>query len=232
MKFYPDGKVPEQPHLYFIYGAGGTGKTSLLNQFEGKKLLISFDLSTNVVLGRKDTDVGMLEESDKEVIQEKVDEILEYAVANKDKYEILCLDNMSALQNLVLENIDGKSRDGRQNYQKLQLWFREKGMYLRNSGLTVLATAHEIDNKGNLDKGRYSPDMNDKTFNAFTSTFDFVGRLYKKDGKRWIDCDPETGNQGKNRINDRTLIPAGELLEQKKETEEKKEKEVEEHEHN
>ena len=124
LKFYPDGKVPEQPHLYFIYGAGGTGKTSLLNQFEGKKLLISFDLSTNVVLGRKDTDVGMLEESDKEVIQEKVDEILEYAVANKDKYKILCLDNMSALQNLVLENIDGKSRDGRQNYQKLQLWFR------------------------------------------------------------------------------------------------------------
>ena len=125
LKFYPDGKVPEQPHLYFIYGAGGTGKTSLLNQFEGKKLLISFDLSTNVVLGRKDTDVGMLEESDKEVIQEKVDEILEYAVANKDKYEILCLDNMSALQNLVLENIDGKSRDGRQNYQKLQLWLSQ-----------------------------------------------------------------------------------------------------------
>lgn len=227
LKFYPDGKVPEQPHLYFIYGAGGTGKTSLLNQFEGKKLLISFDLSTNVVLGRKDTDVGMLEESDKEVIQEKVDEIIEYAVANKDKYEILCLDNMSALQNLVLENIDGKSRDGRQNYQKLQLWFREKGMYLRNSGLTVLATAHEIDNKGNLDKGRYNPDMNDKTFNAFTSTFDFVGRLYKNGKERLIDCDPATGNQGKNRIDDRTLIPAGDLL--KKETEENKENEVEKH---
>lgn len=103
-------------------------------------------------------------------------------------------------------------------------------MYLRNSGLTVLATAHEIDNKGNLDKGRYSPDMNDKTFNAFTSMFDFVGRIYKKDGSRWIDCDPEQGNQGKNRIDDRTLIHAEDLL--KKETEEKKENEVKEHEHN
>ena len=126
-----------------------------------------------------------------------------------------------------MENIDGKSRDGRQNYQKLQLWFREKGMYLRNSGLTVLATAHEIDNKGNLDKGRYNPDMNDKTFNAFTSTFDFVGRLYKNGKERLIDCDPATGNQGKNRIDDRTLIPAGDLL--KKETEENKENEVEKH---
>lgn len=214
--------------MYFVYGAGGTGKTSLLNQFKGKKLLFSFDMSTNVVLGREDTDIAVIEEHDKENIQDLVKETLENAVESK-KYDVICLDNMSALQNLVLENIDGKSRDGRQNYQKLQLWFRQRGMYLRNSGLTVLATAHEIDNKGNLDKGRYSPDMNDKTFNAFTSMFDFVGRIYKKDDKRWIDCDPETGNQGKNRIDDRTLIPAGELLEPKKETEENKENEVEKH---
>ena len=72
--------------------------------------------------------------------------------------------------------------------------------------------------------------MNDKTFNAFTSTFDFVGRLYKNGKERLIDCDPATGNQGKNRIDDRTLIPAEDLL--KKETKEKKEKEVKEHEHN
>lgn len=224
MKIYFNGEAPKQPYLYFVYGAGGTGKTSLLNQFKGKKLLFSFDMSTNVVRGREDTDIAVIEESDKENIQDLVEKTIENAVESK-KYDVICLDNMSALQNLVLENIDGKSRDGRQNYQKLQLWFRQRGMYLRNSGLTVLATAHEIDNKGNLDKGRYSPDMNDKTFNAFTSMFDFVGRIYKKDGKRWIDCDPETGNQGKNRIDDRTLIPAEDLL--KKETKtEKKENEV------
>lgn len=216
MKIYFNGEIPKQPYMYFVYGAGGTGKTSLLNQFKGKKLLFSFDMSTNVVLGREDTDIAVIEEHDKENIQDLVKENLEYAVESK-KYDVICLDNMSALQNLVLENIDGKSRDGRQNYQKLQLWFRQRGMYLRNSGLTVLATAHEIDNKGNLDKGRYSPDMNDKTFNAFTSMFDFVGRIYKKDGSRWIDCDPEQGNQGKNRIDDRTLIHAEDLLEVKEE---------------
>lgn len=226
MKIYFNGEIPKQPYMYFVYGAGGTGKTSLLNQFKGKKLLFSFDMSTNVVLGREDTDIAVIEEHDKENIQNLVEENLENAIKSK-KYDVICLDNMSALQNLVLENIDGKSRDGRQNYQKLQLWFRQRGMYLRNSGLTVLATAHEIDNKGNLDKGRYSPDMNDKTFNAFTSTFDFVGRIYKKDGKRWIDCDPETGNQGKNRIDNRTSMKAEDLL--KKETEEKKENEVEKH---
>ncbi|MDU7057865.1 MAG: AAA family ATPase [Ligilactobacillus salivarius] len=221
MKIYFNGEIPKQPYLYFVYGAGGTGKTSLLNQFKGKKLLFSFDMSTNVVLGREDTDIAVIEEHDKENIQNLVEETLENAIKSK-KYDVICLDNMSALQNLVLENIDGKSRDGRQNYQKLQLWFRQRGMYLRNSGVTVLATAHQIDNGGSLGNGRFSPDMNDKTFNAFTSMFDFVGRIYKKDGSRWIDCDPEQGNQGKNRIDDRTLIHAEELLEVKE-----NEKEVE-----
>lgn len=221
MKIYFNGEIPKQPYLYFVYGAGGTGKTSLLNQFKGKKLLFSFDMSTNVVLGREDTDIAVIEEHDKENIQNLVEETLENAIKSK-KYDVICLDNMSALQNLVLENIDGKSRDGRQNYQKLQLWFRQRGMYLRNSGVTVLATAHQIDNGGSLGNGRFSPDMNDKTFNAFTSMFDFVGRIYKKDGSRWIDCDPEQSNQGKNRIDDRTLIHAEELLEVKE-----NEKEVE-----
>lgn len=221
MKIYFNGEIPKQPYLYFVYGAGGTGKTSLLNQFKGKKLLFSFDMSTNVVLGREDTDIAVIEEHDKENIQNLVEETLENAIKSK-KYDVICLDNMSALQNLVLENIDGKSRDGRQNYQKLQLWFRQRGMYLRNSGVTVLATAHQIDNGGSLGNGRFSPDMNDKTFNAFTSMFDFVGRIYKKDGSRWIDCDPEQGNQGKNRIDDKTLIHAEELLEVKE-----NEKEVE-----
>lgn len=216
MKIYFNGEIPKQPYLYFVYGAGGTGKTSLLNQFEGKKLLFSFDMSTNVVFGRADTDIAVIEEHDKENIQNLVEETLENAIKSK-KYDVICLDNMSALQNLVLENIDGKSRDGRQNYQKLQLWFRQRGMYLRNSGVTVLATAHQIDDGGSLGNGRFSPDMNDKTFNAFTSMFDFVGRIYKKDGSRWIDCDPEQGNQGKNRIDDRTLIHAEDLLEVKEE---------------
>ena len=226
MKFYENGEIPKQPYLYFVYGAGGTGKTSLLNQFEGKKLLMSFDQSTNVVRGREDTDVGILEQKDGPIIQELVRDMVSRAVDSK-KYDVICLDNMSSLQNLVLENIDGRSKDGRQNYQKLQLWFRQLGMFLRNSGVTVLATAHQIDNGGSLGNDRFSPDMNDKTFNAFTSMFDFVGRIYKKDGSRWIDCDPEQGNQGKNRIDNRTLIHAEDLLE--KETKTKEKEEVEKH---
>lgn len=226
MKLYKAGSVPQQPHMYFVYGDGGTGKTTLFKQFEGPKVLFSFDLSTNVLRGEKDTDVAMLEQGDAPDIQNIVDSWVRGAI-NSGKYKSICLDNMSALQNLVLENIDNKAKDNRQNYQKLQLWFRQLGQMLRESNMSVYATAHQVDNgtAGLTGKGRYSADMNEKTFNAFTSMFDFVGRIYKQEDNRWIDCDPESGNHGKNRIDERTKFKADELIEQSKQ-EEKNEKGV------
>lgn len=214
MQFYEGGKIPQTPNMYFVYGDGGTGKTSLLKQFKGKKLIFSFDMSTNPLKDVKDVDAFVVEENDGPNIQNTVQDLLVRAV-NSGKYDVICLDNMSALQNLVLENIDNKAKDNRQNYQKLQLWFRSLGMYLRNSGVTVYATAHQISIDPTLDK--YMPDMNEKTFNAFTSMFDLVGRIYVKGDERMIDLDPEQGNHAKNRIDNRKLIKANELIKEDKE---------------
>ncbi|WP_270265441.1 AAA family ATPase, partial [Enterococcus faecium] len=73
MKFYPNGTVPKQANMYFIYGDGGTGKTSLAKQFEGNKILFSFDLSTNVLIGEKDISVVQLESGDAPNIQSLID---------------------------------------------------------------------------------------------------------------------------------------------------------------
>ena len=126
----------------------------------------------------------------------------------------------------VLENIDNAAKDNRQNYQKLQLWFRQLATMLRESDITIYATAHQVDNGtgGLTGAGRYGADMNEKTFNAFTSVFDFVGRLYVKDDQRWIDCDPESGNHGKNRIDGRKNFHAEELIEPKEEQETQEDK--------
>mgnify|MGYP000598668217 FL=1 len=211
MKFYESGKIPPTPHMYFIYGDGGTGKTSLFKDFPGKKLLFSFDLSTNVLIGDESIDVFKLEERDMPIMQQELGDLLSRAIGS-GRYQAICLDNVTALQNMVLENIDGASKDNRQNYQKLQLWFRQLGTYLRDSGVTVYATAHQIDNGLDKMQGRFSADMNEKTFNAFTSMFDLVGRIYIKDGERLIDLDPEQGNHAKNRIDNRKLIKASELI--------------------
>ena len=124
MKFYEAGKIPPTPHMYFIYGDGGTGKTSLFKEFEGKKLLFSFDLSTNVLIGDESIDVFKLEERDMPIMQRELGNLLSRAISS-GRYQAICLDNVTALQNMILENIDGASKDNRQNYQKLQLWFRQ-----------------------------------------------------------------------------------------------------------
>lgn len=218
MKFYPNGSVPEQANMYMIYGDGGTGKTSLTKQFEGNKMLFSFDLSTNVIRGDEDTAIVQLESGDGPNIQSLIEKWVCGALV-KPEYDVIILDNVTALQNLVLENIDGASKDGRQNYHKLQLWFRQLGTRLKESNKTIYATAHQVDNGASgLDgKGRFGPDMNEKTFNAFTSMFDVVGRIYIDGGKRLIDLDPENGNHAKNRLDDRKLIEANELINYKKE---------------
>lgn len=220
MKFYKAGQIPLQPHMYFVYGDGGTGKTSLFRQFKGKKLLFSFDKSTNPLRNQKDIDSMVVEEDDFPNIQQLIVGFLQRAIKSGD-YDAIALDNVTSLQNLVLENIDNASKDNRQNYQKLQLWFRQLGTMLRESNVEVYATAHQVDNgtSGLTSKGRYAADMNEKTFNAFTSMFDFVGRIYKQDGQRWINCDPEAGNHGKNRIDGRTQFKADELLTPKQEKE-------------
>lgn len=210
MRFFKNGELPPQGHMWFIYGDGGTGKTTLFRDVPGKKkLLISFDLSTDVLRGAKGIDVGIIEQGDMPSIQNKIEQWLNRAVST---YDTIGLDNMSALQNMVLENIDGASKDGRQNYQKLQIWFRTMGTVLRQSNVNVYATAHQIDKGPEFMSGRYEADMNIKTFNAFTSMFDVVGRLYLKDSKRVIELDPEQGNHAKNRLDDRKLINASELF--------------------
>lgn len=210
MRFFKNGELPPQGHMWFIYGDGGTGKTTLFRDVPGKKkLLISFDLSTDVLRGAKGIDVGIIEQGDMPSIQNTIEQWLNRAVST---YDTIGLDNMSALQNMVLENIDGASKDGRQNYQKLQIWFRTMGTVLRQSNVNVYATAHQIDKGPEFMVGRYEADMNIKTFNAFTSMFDVVGRLYLKDNKRVIELDPEQGNHAKNRLDDRKLINASELF--------------------
>lgn len=213
MKFYADGNIPVIPNMYFIYGDGGTGKTSVVKQFVGHKLLFSFDMSSNVLIGDKDVDVIIFEHRDMPNIQAMVEQYIMQGIQDA-KYQVIVLDNITALQNLVLENIDGAAKDNRQNYQKLQLWFRDLGTILKESGKTVYATAHQLDNgsSGLSGEGRYQADMNEKTFNAFTSMFDLVGRIYLAGGERMIDLDPEKGNHAKNRIDSRKLIKASELI--------------------
>ncbi|RDG20907.1 nucleotide-binding protein [Limosilactobacillus fermentum] len=211
MRFYEAGKIPPQGRLYFIYGDGGTGKTTLFKSFPGKKkLLISFDLSISVLSGDESVDIVSIEPQDLPIIQDQSLKCIYFALQNQ-KYDAVGIDNVTALQNYVLQTIN-KSKDNRNNYQELQHWFRELGTNLKLSNKNIYVTAHQVDKGPEFMEGRFAADMNEKTFNAFTSMFDVVGRIYIKDGERLIDLDPEKGNHAKNRLDDRKLIKANELF--------------------
>ncbi|WP_390410088.1 AAA family ATPase [Lacticaseibacillus jixiensis] len=207
MKYYPSGQLPVTPHMYFIYGDGGTGKTSLFREFPGHKMLFSFDQSTNPIKPDDNIDALVFEQSDGPNIRKLVESATAKAISG-GKYQAICFDCVNALHDWVLDNTVA-SNDGRANYRDMQMWFRKFGTYLRESGMTVYATAHQTDQK---DGTGFEPAMNFGAFSGFTASFDFVGRIYKQGGVRTINCDTEQGDHGKNRIDDRLEFPADELL--------------------
>ncbi|MBM7617286.1 phage nucleotide-binding protein [Weissella uvarum] len=229
-KYFKEGTIPDVGDMYFIYGGKGTGKTSLSKNFPGLKLMFNFDGSTNAIADTDDIRVIAYDQGDAKQIQRQFMYDFNQNVYKKDEQgnviinpEIgtIVLDNVTALQNWVIDNIENGAKDGRQNWNLTQKWFRDLSFLLRKTQLPILATAHEM--SGDV-VGLFKPDMNEKTFNAFASTFDVVGHIYKSDGENTIDMDPENGNKGANRLDSRKTIKANELLNIN--TEETKEEEI------
>lgn len=223
MQFYKKGQIPNIGNMYFIYGGKGTGKTSLSKQLPGNKLLLSFDGSTNAISDTDDIQVISFGQSDAKDAQKLttywLDRLLYVTEEDgkrhlSDEFDAVILDNVTALQNWVINNIENASKDGRQNWNTVQMWFRDLAMWLRDTKLPVLATAHELttDLKDAIGAPLFKPDMNDKTFNAFAAPFDVVGHISIKNNERIIDLDPEKGNQGANRLDDRKEVKASELI--------------------
>lgn len=213
MKIYDLGQIPNIHNMYFIYGKGGLGKTTIAKQFPGKKFIISLDYSTNAV--NKDSEFGGLffEKTDYKNIQQLIMSVIEHASEGIKgvKYDTLILDDVTRLQDLVLQNIENSSKDGRANYYKLQNWLGELSETLKTSGLNIYATAHETEISDSVMK-HYTADMNEKAFIRFTAAFDIVGRIYSDNGTRMIDVDIDSGNHVKNRIDNRKKILATELM--------------------
>lgn len=223
MKFYEAGQIPNVGNMYFVYGGKATGKTSLAKQLPGNKLLFSYDGSTNAIADTKDIRVIRFGQYDAPVAQQQTNYWLERMLYTKNdegqrvptgKFDAIIIDNVTALQNWVINNIENASKDGRQNWNTVQMWFRDLAMYLRDTELPVLATAHELttDLKDAIGAPLFKPDMNDKTFNAFAAPFDVVGHISIKNNERIIDLDPEKGNQGANRLDDRKEVKSSELI--------------------
>ncbi|MHD0286823.1 AAA family ATPase [Weissella tructae] len=217
-KYFKEGTIPKIGGMYFLYGGKGTQKTRTIKQFEGLKLVFSFDGSYSSLADTDDVRLIAYGDSDANRIQGQVRYDLDNNLYKVDEtgnkivnpdIKVLVLDNVTGLQNWVIDNIENATKDGRQNWNLTQKWFRDLGAELRELGIPVLATAHQIDG---ANPNTFKPDMNDKTRNAFTGPFDILGRIHKENGTLMVDVDPEKGNEGANRLDTRTNFKLEDLL--------------------
>lgn len=223
-------ELPKIPHMYLVYGEGGTGKTSLIKSYKGKKLVISFDSSLQVLEEENANDYATIiyEEQDYNDIDNKVLNLLNsllvpvteekaknkqwQLIKNFQQADMIVLDGITNLHSIVFDYITHKSKDNRQNYQAVQSWFLKLSRTLQNlsqNGKTIYVTGHEV---ADGEFGNYKMSMNQTAFNQLTSNFSIVGRIYKEKGERFIDLDPENGNHCKNRISNHRKIKAQELF--------------------
>ncbi|MCW0953269.1 ATP-binding protein [Weissella ceti] len=232
-KYFNAGTIPFGGNMYFLYGGKGTKKTRAIKLFSGNKLVLSFDGSYSALADTDNVKLIAYGEADAPQIQAQVRYDLTRFLYdfNKDTKQInldengrkkiasdvdmIVLDNVSALQNWVIDNIENASKDGRQNWNLVQKWFRDLGAELRELGIPVLATAHQVDG---ANPNTFKPDMNDKTRNAFAGWFDILGRIHKENGEFMVDVDPEKGNEGANRLDTRTNFKLENLLQDETQT--------------
>lgn len=217
-KYFKEGTIPKIGGMYFLYGGKGTQKTRTIRQFDGLKLVFSFDGSYSSLSDTDNVRLIAYDKGDAPRIQGQVRYDLDTFVYTTDEegnrivnpeIKAVVFDNVSGLQTWVVDNIENASKSGQMNWNKAQEWFNELGSELRALGIPVLATAHE---KEKAVPGFYKPDLNDTMRNRFAGWFDVLGRIYKKNGELFVDVDPEKGNEGANRLDKRTNFKLEELL--------------------
>lgn len=167
-RYFKEGSIPDVGNMYLVYGGKGTGKTSLAKKFPGLKLMFNFDGSTNAIADTNDIRVVAYDQSDARQIQRQFMYDFNQNVYQKNEAgetqvnpEIgsIVIDNVTAFQNWVIDNIENASKNGMQNWNMTQKWFRELSFLLRETKLPILATAHEM--AGDM-PGLFKPDMNEK----------------------------------------------------------------------
>lgn len=204
--------------MYFIYGQGGTGKTSLIkNHPAEKKLVITFDSSHEVLADTDGIDVIVPNINELQNMHKLLPGLLMDSV--KQGYGIVMLDNVSNVSETILDTLKAENKDGRMAYGQLQTWFRKLAQLMNTQPVDFYVTAWESveqETIGLNEVTRYYPMMNQKARSMFLGLFDFVGRIHvNAEGERIITTAPNEYTYSKNRLSNNEEFNANELWNQK-----------------
>ncbi len=186
--------------LIGIIGAPGTGKTSVIKNFEGRKLVVSFDASYEVLEGVEDLDVVVPELSDYESFEKFIEGIDKV----KDNYDLIVFDNITQLQGDWVDGWStgkiGNNKNGMAAYGELQRFARELSRWAINqTDKIVMFTAH---GKTNEETGKFAVTLNAQVDSAMRGLAYVVGRTVRK-GDQYAILLQDDEDVAKNRTKDK-----------------------------
>tara|TARA_R100000742_G_C4279570_1_gene104542 strand:- start:6453 stop:7178 length:726 start_codon:yes stop_codon:yes gene_type:complete len=198
----PNDLVEDQGAKILVYGAAGSGKTTLCGTAPGKKLFIDMESGLLSVRDQKDIDVIQVKEAG-EII-----EICE-ALRNGDLvYDTVCLDSISEMSEILLNFEKARHKDPRMAYGNVQESVTNVMRAYRDLHMHVVFVSKM--EKQNVDNVmQYEPKMvGTKLGQAITYFFDEVLALrvieeQDDDGatvkNRWLQTDVGQGYTAKDR---------------------------------
>lgn len=204
MKILKSNELDNDASVYVVLGQVGTGKTSLVNSYEGKRLVLSFDDSYSTLKRDENLTVVAGFESKELIETEKfLSEIEKIAKG----YDLVVFDNISALEQTIVDDMtDGKAgnnKNGMAAYGATQKILRKIVRWATTFNGDVLFTMWS-----KIDNGFEKPAMNDNAFNSVAGYANVVGRTYV-DGEYKVALQPSLDGVAKNRVNKQQWTPNG-----------------------
>lgn len=231
MKIINADQINDVKQMYLVFGEPGTGKTSAIKNLPGKTIYVSID-GTEGVLKKdhpQEMKVVVLEKEDVANITGRFDLLL---TTIERKYlnavDNIVFDNISYLQDLVMNQIKGSAKDGRMDWLKMQELIRSWVIRIRSWNKRIYMTGWEemvsaYDDSGN-EVTLYDIKLNGKLRSSIKGLFTVVGRAFVYKDQWLIQLAPDGRHLVKNQLDKRKFCRVDELFTDKEWTPQSEEK--------
>lgn len=219
MKIIDSKEIDDVKQMYLVFGEPGTGKTAAVKNLPGKTMYVSIDGTEGVLKKEHPEEMKLviLEKEDVADIVKSFDLVL-MTIERKylNKIDNLVFDNISYLQDLVMNQIKGNAKDGRMDWMAMQEKMRSWVIKIRSWNKRVYITAWEESTSAYGQSGNqitmYDIKLNGKLRSSIKGLFTVVGRTFIHNGEWLTQLQPDGRHLVKNQLDRRKYCLTSELF--------------------